>query len=194
MLNGLLNVGQSALNAAQAWISVTGSNIANADTEGYTRRYVDQKDAGTITANPGGEGIGVNAQQILRYFSSFLESSYVQQSTNSSRWSEQETVMSSVESIFNESNRSGVSSAINAFFTAWQDLTQRPGDTATRESLLSYADSLCDMMIQFTSSGTLGTDALNYRWSKDGGTTWTNSTVAAGSKSLVADGVTVTMA
>jgi len=53
--------------------------------------------------------------------------------------------------------------------------------------------SSSSMMIQFTSSGTLGTDALNYRWSKDGGTTWTNSTVAAGSKSLVADGVTVTM-
>jgi len=152
MLNGLLNVGQSALNAAQAWISVTGSNIANADTEGYTRRYVDQKDAGTITANPGGEGMGVNAQQILRYFSSFLESSYVQQSTNSSRWSEQETIMSSVESIFNESNRSGVSSAMNAFFTAWQDLTQRPGDTASRESLLSYADNLCDMLGSTASS------------------------------------------
>lgn len=152
MLNGLLNVGQTALNAAQAWISVTGSNIANADTEGYTRRYVDQKDAGTITAKPGGEGLGVNAQQILRYFNSFLETSYVRQSTNSSRWSEQETIMSSVESIFNESNRTGVSSAINSFFTAWQDLTQRPGDTATRESLLSYADNLCDMLSSTASS------------------------------------------
>ena len=74
MLSGLFNVGQSALNAAQAWISVTGSNIANADTEGYTRRYVDQRDAGTLTTKPGGEGLGVNAQQILRYFNSFLES------------------------------------------------------------------------------------------------------------------------
>ena len=34
MLNGIFNIGQSALNAAQAWISVTGNNIANADTEG----------------------------------------------------------------------------------------------------------------------------------------------------------------
>ena len=38
MLSGLLNMGQTALNASQAWISVTGSNIANADTAGYTRR------------------------------------------------------------------------------------------------------------------------------------------------------------
>ncbi len=146
MLSGLFNVGQTALNAAQAWISVTGSNIANADTEGYTRRYVDQRDAGTLTTKPGGEGLGVNAQQILRYFNSFLEGSYVTQSSNSSRWAEQENIMGSVESLFNEANRTGVSSALNKFFTAWQALAQRPGDTASRESLLSYADNLSDML------------------------------------------------
>ncbi len=146
MLSGLMNVGKTALNAAQAWISVTGSNIANADTEGYTRRYVDQRDAGTLVAKPGGEGLGVNAQQVLRYFNSFLESSYVRQSTNSARWDEQENIMGTLESLFNESNRAGISSSMNAFFTAWQKLAQRPGDTASREDLLSYADNLCDML------------------------------------------------
>ena len=146
MLNGLLNIGHTALTAAQAWISFTGSNIANADTEGYTRRYVDQRDGGTITTKPGGESLGVNAQQVLRYFDAFLESSYVRQSTNSARWSEQETIMSSVENLFNESNRTGISSTLTEFFTAWSDLAQRPDDTATRESLLSYADSLGDML------------------------------------------------
>ena len=146
MLSGLMNVGRTALNAAQAWISVTGSNIANADTEGYTRRYVDQRDAGTLVAKPGGEGLGVNAQQVLRYFNSFLESSYVRQSTNSARWDEQENIMGTLESLFNESNRAGISSSMNAFFTAWQKLAQRPGDTASREDLLSYADNLCDML------------------------------------------------
>ncbi|MBD8895470.1 flagellar hook-associated protein FlgK [Desulfovibrio desulfuricans] len=146
MLSGLMNVGKTALNAAQAWISVTGSNIANADTEGYTRRYVDQRDAGTLVAKPGGEGLGVNAQQVLRYFNSFLESSYVRQSTNSARWEEQENIMGTLESLFNESNRAGISSSMNAFFTAWQKLAQRPGDTASREDLLSYADNLCDML------------------------------------------------
>ena len=145
MLNGLLNIGQTALNASQAWISVTGSNIANADTEGYSRRYVDQRDAGTIIAKPGGESMGVNAQQILRFFDAFLERSYVRQSTNSSRWSEQDTVLSSVENLFNESNRSGISSSLNTFFKGWQDLTQLPDNNAYRESLLSHADNLSDM-------------------------------------------------
>lgn len=145
MLNGLLNIGQSALNASQAWISVTGNNIANADTEGYSRQYVDQKDAGGITYRPGAQPLGVNAQQILRFFDQFLEKSYVSQSTNSSRWDTQDTVLSTVENLFNESNRKGVSSAINSFLGAWQDLALRPDDTSVRQSLLSYADNLSDM-------------------------------------------------
>ena len=146
MLSGLLNIGQSALTASQAWISVTGNNLANVDTEGYSRQYVDQRDAGGLTATkPGAQGLGVNAQQIMRFFDAFLERSYVRQSTNSARWDEQDTIMTSLENIFNESNRAGLSSSLNAFFTAWQDLALRPDDTATRESLLSYADNLSDM-------------------------------------------------
>lgn len=146
MLNGLLNIGQSALNASQAWISVTGNNLANADTDGYSRQYVDQRDAGGLTATkPGAQGLGVNAQQIMRFFDAFLERSYVRQSTNSARWDEHDTIMASLENIFNESNRAGLSSSLNKFFTAWQDLALRPDDTATRESLLSYADNLSDM-------------------------------------------------
>ncbi len=145
MLYGLLNIGQSALNASQAWISVTGNNLANADTEGYSRQYVDQRDAGGLTAKPGAQGLGVNAQQIMRFFDSFLERSYVRQATNSARWDEQDTIMTSLENIFNESNRAGLSSSLNKFFTAWQDLALRPEDAATRESLLSYADNLSDM-------------------------------------------------
>ncbi|MDE7241448.1 flagellar hook-associated protein FlgK [Desulfovibrio sp.] len=145
MLNGLFNVGQSALNASQAWISVTGNNLANVDTEGYSRQYVDQKDAGGLKYKPGAQPLGVNAQQIMRFFDAFLERSYVKQSTNSSRWDQQDTIMASLENIFNEANRAGISSSLTSFFNAWQDLALRPDDTAVRESLLSYADNLSDM-------------------------------------------------
>lgn len=153
MINGLFNIGQSGLNAAQAWISVTGNNLANAETEGYSRQYVDQKDAGGLTYRPGAQPLGVNAQQIMRFFDAFLERSYVSQSTNSSRWNEQDTIMATVENLFNESNRSGLSSALNNFLNAWQDLALRPDDTSVRTSLVSYADNLSDMFTN--TAGTL---------------------------------------
>lgn len=145
MLNGLMNIGQSALNASSAWISVTGNNLANAETEGYSRQYVDQKDAGGLTYRPGAQPLGVNAQQVLRFFDAFLEKSYVRQNANSSRWDQQDTIMASVENLFNEANRTGINTMMNNFFNAWQDLTLRPDDTSVRQSLLSYADNLSDM-------------------------------------------------
>lgn len=148
MLNGLFNIGQSALNASQAWISVTGNNLANADTEGYSRQYVDQKDAGGLVYRPGAQPLGVNAQQIIRFYDAFLESSYVRQNSTSSRWNEQDTIMASLENLFNEANRQGVSSSLTNFFNAWQDLALRPDDPAVRQSLLSYADNLNDMFRQ----------------------------------------------
>ncbi len=145
MLSGLMNIGKSALNASQAWISVTGNNIANADTEGYSRQYVDQRDSYAIQAKPGAQGLGVNAQQVLRYYDAFLERSYVRQSTVSSRWNEQDTIMTSLEGLFNESNRAGVNSSLGLFFDAWKDLALYPDSTAHREALLSYAESMGDM-------------------------------------------------
>jgi flagellar hook-associated protein 1 FlgK len=146
MLNQLLSIGWSGLNAANAWINVTGNNIANAETEGYSRQYVDQREAVSLTAKPGALGMGVTVQQVLRFFDAFLEGSYVDQYTTSSRWNEHDKIMMSLENIFNEANREGVSSAMDNFFKAWQDLALRPDDTATRVSLLSYADNLSDMV------------------------------------------------
>jgi flagellar hook-associated protein 1 FlgK len=146
MLNSLMSIGESALNAAQAWIAVTGNNLANTDTEGYSRQYVDQRDAVALIRKPGAQGMGVNVQQVLRFFDAFLERSYVDQYTTSSRWNEHNEIMASLENLFNESNRAGVSSAMNNFFNAWNDLALRPDDTATRVSLLSFADGLTDMV------------------------------------------------
>lgn len=147
MLNGLMNIGQSALNAAQAWISVTGNNIANADTEGYTRRYVDQRDAGGLwMTRPGAEGLGVNAHQIMRIYDQFLDASYIAQMTSSERWDAHDTIMSTLENVFNEQNRNGLNNTLSAFFNAWSDLALRPDDVASRNNLVSYAKGLSDML------------------------------------------------
>ena len=74
--------------------------------------------------------------------------------------------------------------------TSWDDTW----DSEISQGNYSIAGaSNSSMMIQFTDTGTLGTDALTYRWSKDGGETWKTESVAAGSRTLVADGATITM-
>ncbi|MCL1985566.1 MAG: flagellar hook-associated protein FlgK [Betaproteobacteria bacterium] len=146
MASSLMEIGKSALFASQAAIQTTGNNIANVNTPGYTRQYVRLDEQVGLNYRPGRMGQGVNAVEVLRYFDTFLEKSYVDKHSTYSRWDKDSTLMSSVENIFNEANRTGVSSQMSAFFSAWQDLSLRPQDMATRESLLSQADSLAGLI------------------------------------------------
>ncbi len=141
-LNSLMNIGTSALLANQVAINVTGSNIANVDTEGYSRQTVLFQDLQIHGIHIQGLGNGVEVEEIYRNFDRFVENSYLEKFSEYSRWNEQATILQSVESIFNESNSSGISSALGAFFTDWNDLTNRPDDMATRESLLANAETL----------------------------------------------------
>ena len=146
MASTLMEIGKSALFASQAAIQTTGNNIANVNTPGYTRQYVRLDEQAGLNYRPGRMGQGVNAVEVLRYFDAFLEKSYVDKHSTYSRWDQDSTLMSSVENIFNEANRTGISSQMSAFFSAWQDLSLRPQDMATRESLLSQADSLAGLI------------------------------------------------
>ncbi|MBQ7609373.1 MAG: flagellar hook-associated protein FlgK [Desulfovibrionaceae bacterium] len=145
MLSNLLTIGKSALTTAQAWVNVTGDNVANADTAGYTRRYVVQKEAPTITVGGNQIGLGSNAEQVLRFFDKFLEDSYIAESTISSRWDQYDNIMESVESLFNESNTTGLSDTLNKFLESWQKLALNPEDPAVRTSVLTTGQTLDDL-------------------------------------------------
>ncbi len=148
MLNGLFSIGQSALHAQQNTIAVTGNNIANVNTEGYSRQYVQLEDAFALTGKPGSQGMGVDAVQVLRRFDEFIEVSFLDKSAQASRWEHQATTMTSVETIFNESNRLGISDSITEFFLAWQDLSLYPDDPAYRQDLIARSDNLSLLMRQ----------------------------------------------
>lgn len=147
-IGSVFNIGQSALNAAQACIAVTGNNIANVNTEGYTRQYVRLEDAYALTKRPGEQGQGVDAVEVLRRFDRFLENAYLDKATVTARWDQHTNVMTTVESLFNESNREGVSSGLAAFFESWKKLALRPEDTASRQDLISKADDIALMLRQ----------------------------------------------
>lgn len=149
-ISSLFNIGNSALTASQANIATTGNNIANVNTPGYNRQYVRLEDAYALNMRPGAQGQGVNAAEVMRRFNKFLESSYLDKASTTSRWETQYNSMSSVENIFNESNRTGISTTMVSFFKGWQDMGLRPEDPATRQSLLSYADNLTLLMRQST--------------------------------------------
>ncbi len=141
-LTSLLNLGNGALFASQSAIQVTGNNIANVNTEGYSRQAVRFEENVSIDSRPGQLGTGAIAAEVFHYFNKFVEEQYNDRSSIYQRWDTQQEVLQSVESLFNEANSDGLNAMMNQFFNDWQELAKRPDDDAVREALLAHSDNL----------------------------------------------------
>lgn len=151
-INTLFGIGKSALAGNQTALNVTGNNIANVNTQGYSRQGVRFEDRYGLNQTPGMLGQGVHTAEIYRNFNRFLEDAYLNRFSQNTRWDEQSAIMLSIESIFNESNRTGISSLLGEFFKGWQNLSLRPEDAATREAVLSTAKNLTQLINDAKSS------------------------------------------
>ena len=77
-----LNIGYSGLSVAQAGVSTTSHNIANAETEGYTRQRVVTAAATPVTSISGQVGNGATITDIKRVFDNFVFDRYTSLSSD----------------------------------------------------------------------------------------------------------------
>lgn len=149
MGSSILNIGATALNAAQAGLSVTGHNIANASTPGYSRQELVQKAALAQNFGFGFIGQGAEVSQIKRNYSDILARQFNNAQSASSATNAYAQQLSQIDNILADSS-SGLSPAFQQFFSSVQALSSNPGDAATRQAMLSTAQSLVN---RFTDIG-----------------------------------------
>ena len=141
MASNILNIGKSALAAAQIGITTTGHNIANASTPGYSRQVVVQAASQAQNFGYGFVGQGTEVASVTRIFNDILAAQAVRSQANSSSASTYLSQISSINNMLSNST-AGLNPAMSDFFGAVQDLSANPSDLATRQSMLSYAQSL----------------------------------------------------
>ncbi len=151
-LNTLLSIGQSALGASQSAIQVTGNNIANVNTVGYSRQQVVLRDGLYLDSSPGQLGTGVVAQEVVRSHDAFVEAQYLGKASARDCWKAIYNNMQGVETLFNESNSSGINSALSTFFDDWGTLETNPDSEAARETAISDTQSLLALLRQTDAS------------------------------------------
>ncbi len=150
---GLLNVGKSALLTQQKAIDITGNNIANVNTPGYSRQRLTIEQNSPVRVDGQTMGTGVSADsQIQRFYDQFLNAQLSTENQNLGRWEAQKSALKKAELMFDESTGYGLSSAINEFFNAWQDLSNNPSGVAERTTLISSAQYLAESFNQINSS------------------------------------------
>jgi flagellar hook-associated protein 1 FlgK len=146
---GLLNVGRNALIAQQKAIDVTGNNIANANTPGYSRQRVIFEQSPPIREYGGSMSTGVTVDQhIQRFFDPFINAQINAENENLGRWDAQKTALEKVEVMFDEMSGFGLNGAMADFWNAWQDLSNNPAGHVERTSMLSAGQYLTTTFTQ----------------------------------------------
>lgn len=142
-----LYIGMSSLLAQRRAIEVTGHNLSNVGTEGYSRQRVEMtSDAGPITpalfARYEGTGMGVRSGEISRLRDGFLEARGYQEHAAHSRLVENQTSLDRVERALGEPTDTGLGAQLADFWAGWDDVANRPDDLAARAQLLERAATL----------------------------------------------------
>jgi flagellar hook-associated protein 1 FlgK len=140
---GLLSIGQSALLTQQKAIDITGNNIANVNTPGYSRQRLNIKQNSPVRMDGQTMSTGVTADTgIQRFYDQFLGAQLNGENENLGRWEAQKQALERAELMFDDSESNGLSSAMSAFWNVWQDLSNNPSGVAERTSLISAGQYL----------------------------------------------------
>ncbi|PWF44349.1 flagellar hook-associated protein FlgK [Massilia glaciei] len=141
MAGNILNVGKSALFAAQAGLTTTGHNIANANVAGYSRQTVVQGTAFGQDLGFGFIGNGTDVSEIKRYSDAFLNGQVRQAQATTSSLNSFYTQISQVDNLMADPT-TGLSPALQGFFKSVQDLSSAPTSNVARQGMLSAGESL----------------------------------------------------
>ena len=142
-MTDIFNIGTSALVSLQRAIGTTGHNIANVNTEGYSRQRVEFAALPPQITGAGFVGSGVTIASITRSYDAFLTED-VRARTSSAFGSSMSADLSGrVDSILANPD-TGLGPALDTFFSAMQDVANNPGSIPERQVLVREAEVLSD--------------------------------------------------
>jgi flagellar hook-associated protein 1 FlgK len=139
---GTLNIGKVALSVQQMAIDVTGHNIANVNTEGYTRQRVEMSSTSISGYQNLTMGAGVTVDDVERIYDKFIQNQISAGNEEYGFWEGMNNYLERVEIVFNEISGSGINQAMDDFWNAWNDVANNPSGYVERISLLSASNTL----------------------------------------------------
>ncbi len=144
-----ISIGQSGLAAAQIGEDVTGQNIANAGTAGYSVQSLDQVANDPYTPAdhntaliPGLIGSGVAIRSIQRASDQFLDTQVRDANSNLQSQTTQSDALKQVDDTFGEPSSTGLNAALTSFFSAFQDVANAPENTGVRAAAVQKGVAL----------------------------------------------------
>lgn len=146
-----LETARRGLAAGRTGMDVSGHNVANANTPGFTRQRADQVASDPYTVPSMGKpttagqlGTGVTVEQIERIRDNFLDGQIRTETNKLSNWKAQNDALSEIETVFAEPSDNGLNTLLSNFWSSWQELSKNAESTPVRTTLVENAASLAN--------------------------------------------------
>lgn len=138
----------SGLSANQKALEVTGHNVANLGTPGFSRQSAVMASAVTKRYGNWYVEMGVDIQQVRQIRHTFNDNIYRAESNNLGYWESRSKAVTDLESILGEPIQKGFQVALNNFWDSFQELSKAPESLTIRALVKQRADSLVNYLNQ----------------------------------------------
>jgi len=149
-LDSLMSIGKTALFTAQQALTVTGHNISNVNTPGYSRQQIILTEQRPADGSPGQVGTGVKIAEIRRAVDSFINREFMASQQDLGQFTVAREELSKLESLLGDTSGKGLAGQLNEFFKAMQDAATSPSQVTPRSVLLGKAATLADTFHQLS--------------------------------------------
>jgi len=129
-----LNLSLRALYSSKKALNLTGENVANANTQGYTRKVAEFKTFGQNAAGISEPvfGLGADCVTPTRMRDTYLDTKIWNQNSISSGWATKNDYYMEIEKVLNESSISDLTGVLDEFYSAWDQYANNPSETTYR--------------------------------------------------------------
>ena len=139
---GSFSVAQSGLSAANAQVENVMNNIANENTDGYKKRVVNVSEVEQLGSSVTGRGTNVDG--IDRITNIYMYDNLIDQNSKKSEYDELSLMLDDIESIFYETEDSGMSNDLDGYYQAVENLRADPYNEIYKDDLKNKGNILVD--------------------------------------------------
>jgi flagellar hook-associated protein 1 FlgK len=146
-----LEIGRKGIQAHQQAQYITGHNMDNAGTEGYSRQRVEFSPFEPIylpglnrEETPGQIGQGVVVSRIERIRDQLLDRRIIAQASGEGYWAVRDRYIREMEQFYLETGQNSVRSKMDSFWDGWQELSNHAADSEFRTAVLQRGKTLVD--------------------------------------------------
>ena len=138
----LMTTGRRAMMNSQTGLHTVAHNIANKETEGFSRQRIETQSNMAIGSGRHRIGMGAKASSVSRVNNPYLERQLGNEKSELATAKGRQQMLSRLEETFNEQSVEGFNSSLTSFFNSFRELSTNPESMPRRTQVKAAAETL----------------------------------------------------